>query len=204
VDLFIRASPWTQIHPSNLIRNRPNNQQHNSCYKYHRRPKSTSRERKKTIGRLSSKKKPKVNKSLAASDVLFPPLPNSVPLAAAHPQQEVTLAFPLNLVPPVVLEQPPAPPNPAAAEQVVDDDSLDDPTTVESVHRALITTRMRRESIAYVFLHVLGAPAEEKRTGHDGTISKIQKLLNSPLGSHSPILKVWIFAWLRVSRMTLR
>jgi hypothetical protein len=66
--------------------------------------------KKKTIGRLSSKKKPKVNKSLAASDVLVPPLPNSVPLAAAHPQQEVPLAFPLNLVPPVVLEQPLAPP----------------------------------------------------------------------------------------------
>jgi hypothetical protein len=74
-----------------------------------------------------------------------------VPPAAAHPQEEVSLAFPPNPVPPIVLEQPPNPPQQAAAEQAADDDSLDDPTTVEYVHGSLITTSMKRESIAYVF-----------------------------------------------------
>jgi hypothetical protein len=64
---------------------------------------------RRSIGRHSQKKKAK--KAPAASDVLVPPVPNSVPLAAAHPQEEVQLAFPPNPVPPVLLEQPPNPPN---------------------------------------------------------------------------------------------
>jgi hypothetical protein len=91
------------------------------------------------------------------------------------------------------LEQPPTPPNPtqpAASEQAADDDSLDDPTTAESVHLPLITTIVRRESIAYAFLHALGAPPEKDWLGHGRTVSIIQKLLVIPLGLRNSILKV--------------
>jgi hypothetical protein len=70
-----------------------------------------------TVGRHPKKKKAK--KALAASDVLVPQLPNSVPPAAAHPQEEVPLAFPPNPVPPVVLDRGGG--LRAAAEQAADD-----------------------------------------------------------------------------------
>jgi hypothetical protein len=80
-------------------------------------------------------------------------------------------------VPPVVLEQPRDPPLPAAVQVQEDAAAVANPTTLESVHWSLITTSMRREAIAYVFLHLLGAPAEKDWSGHDGTISKIRKIL---------------------------
>jgi hypothetical protein len=49
---------------------------------------------------------------------------------------------------------------------------------------------MRRESIAYVFLHILGAPDEEDWMGENGTVSKIQILLEIARGSRNTILKV--------------
>jgi hypothetical protein len=72
---------------------------------------SKKTKRKKTIGHHPSKKVSKLNKSLAASDVIVPPVPNLVPLGAVHPLQDVPQVFPLNLVPPVVLEQPLNPPH---------------------------------------------------------------------------------------------
>jgi len=49
---------------------------------------------------------------------------------------------------------------------------------------------MRRESIAYVFTHILRSPAESEWKGHDGTISYIQNLLQIPSGSRNTIQKV--------------
>jgi hypothetical protein len=104
---------------------------------------SNLRKIKRTIG--CHKKRKKAKKAVASSDVLVPLVPKHLaPLAAAHPQQVVPLAFPPNPVPTVVLEQPPNPPHQAAAEHAAHNNSLDDPTTVEYVHWSLITTSMRR------------------------------------------------------------
>ena len=104
-----------------------------------------------------------------------PPVPNPVSAAVQAPEFLVVPAL-----------HPP--PNPEAV--AVRGPNFENITPIQSEHQSLIPIRMRRESIAYVFTHILRAPAENEWKDRDGTISYIQNLLQIPQGSCNTIQKV--------------